>query len=338
MPSQRLSAVLIAALVFAAAAATVQAQARKPVKDSFTESSTAVLWTDPGEIRSRDLYYGPGGREDEPHGVVQFLEEDNDGTSPKFDVEDKDDRRWKAKLGEEAQPETVATRLLWAVGFNTNETYFVQDLKVEGLPRLHRGQQFVREGGDVCQVRLQRHDKGKKSGIWSWRKNPLKGSREFNGLRVMMALISNWDVKDENNAVYIEKTEPQQRFYEVSDLGASFGMTGKSYTDARAKNNLGAYRHAKFVSKVTANYVDFNFPTHPPFLFMFNLPFFVSKVRTRWIGRHIPRSDAKWMGTLLSQLSSQQLHDAFRAAGYSAAEVDGYVEALQRRINQLNEL
>ena len=329
-----LSAILLTAIGLS----VVHAQAEKPIKDLSPDKSNPVLWTDPGSIRSRNLFYGPGGKENEPTSPVRFLDEDSDGTSPKFDVRDKDGKKWKAKLGEEAQPETVSTRLLWAVGFNTNENYFVQNLKVEGMPRLHRGREFVTNQGDVTAVRLQRSIRGNKSGTWSWKHNPFKDSREFNGLRVMMALISNWDLKDENNAVYIDRNTPDRKFYEVSDLGSSFGRSGKSYTDALAKNNLPAYKHTRFVSKVTAEYVDFNFPTHPPFLYIFNLPFFIGKVRTRWIGKHIPRGDVKWIGTLLSQLSSQQIHDAFRASGYSPSQADSFAEALQRRIAELSQL
>ena len=46
----------------------------------------------------------------------------------------------------------------------------------------------------------------------------------------MMALIGNWDLKHENNAVYVydEKQSDSaapELHYAVSDLGASFGTT-----------------------------------------------------------------------------------------------------------------
>jgi|KBSMisStandDraft_5_1062788.scaffolds.fasta_scaffold29378_4 hypothetical protein len=334
MSSPRL---LSAILLVAACLSTIHARGEEPLKELSAENFQSILWTDPGSIRSRNLFYGPGGKDHEPSTPVRFLDEDSGGTSPKFNVRDRDGKKWKVKLGEEAQPETVSTRLLWAMGFNTNENYFLRNLKVEGMPHLHRGQEFVTKAGDVVAVRLQRSVRDK-SGTWSWKHNPLKGSREFNGLRVMMALISNWDLKDENNAIYVDQKTPERRFYEVSDLGSSFGMSGKSYTDALAKNNLRAYKRTKFVSKITADYVDFNFPTHPPFLYIFNLPFFVGKLRTRWIGRHIPRSDVRWIGTLLGQLSTAQIHDAFRAAGYSASQADFFADALEERIAQISHL
>jgi hypothetical protein len=82
-------------------------------------------------MASRDLFYGPGGRQHEPHGPFTFVNEDLDGTNPKFVVSDRDGVKWKVQLGLEARPETVATRLVWAVGFYANEDYFLSDLRVD---------------------------------------------------------------------------------------------------------------------------------------------------------------------------------------------------------------
>ena len=124
--------------------------------------------------------------------------------APKFVVRDDEGGKWKVKLGLEARPETVCTRLLWAVGYYANEDYFVRDLKVAGMPpRLHRGQEFVDADGSVHNVRLKREaSRGKKIGIWQWRHDAFTGTRELNGLRVLMAVINNWDLKDVNNAIY----------------------------------------------------------------------------------------------------------------------------------------
>ena len=42
---------------------------------------------------------------------------------------------------------------------------------------------------------------GEEAATWSWHDNPFVGTREFNGLKVMMALVNNWDLKDVNNRV-----------------------------------------------------------------------------------------------------------------------------------------
>jgi hypothetical protein len=188
---------------------------------------------------------------------------------------------------------------------------------------------------------MERHLKDeKKAGNWHWRHNPFTGTRQFNGLRVMMALMNSWDLKDVNNAVYERTSEAdgQHKIYVVSDLGASFGTTGYSWTQAMAKGNLKSYSHSKFIGKVDPEFVDFNVPTRPALIYFFHLPGLIHRLRMRWIGRHIPREDAKWMGTLLSRLSPGQIQDAFRSAGYSPQEVDGFSKIVEERIAELTRL
>jgi hypothetical protein len=334
MVSQKMR-IFFLAVVLGSATFLASAQAFHSTAAITTHRPT--LWIEPVDITTRNLYYGPGGREGQPHEPVTFLKEDKSGTSPKFEVEDGEDAKWSAKVGLEAQPETVATRLLWAVGYVANKNYFLPEVNVRELPRLKRGREFVK-GDEVTAVRLQRHPEGKKVGNWSWRHNPFKGTREFNGLRVMMALLSNWDLKDDNNAILEERENPGHALYEVSDLGASFGRSGKSYSDSITKHNLSAYRRSKFISKVTRDHVDFAFPTHPPFLYAFNLPFFIGKVRNHWIGKHIPLEDARWIGSQLALLSDEQIQDAFRAGGYSPTEVAEYTAGVKKRIAELEKL
>ena len=39
--------------------------------------------------------------------------------------------------------------------------------------------------------------------------------------------------------------------------------------------------------------------------------------------KHIPIADARWIGDRLGQLSTEQISDAFRASGFSPADVEG---------------
>src|SRR4051812_8092478 len=75
-------------------------------------STGSVLWREPADIASRDLFYGPGGKSDEPPAHFTFVEEDLVGISPKIVLRDKEGVKWTAKFGSEARPETVATRLI----------------------------------------------------------------------------------------------------------------------------------------------------------------------------------------------------------------------------------
>ena len=304
----------------------------------------AALWRDPTDIAALNLFYGSGGEDHQPRGPFTFIQEDMEGSNPKLDVRDRDGVKWKVKLGTEARPEVAASRLLWAAGYFTTEDYFLEDLPVQGLPgHLHRGQEQVGPDGALHNVRLKRPMKGEeKVGNWQWGSNPFTDTREFNGLRVMMALLNNWDLKDINNARYENKhpegSEELAQIYLVSDLGASFGTTGVRVPVDLAKGNLEAYKHSKFIANHTPDYVDFGTPSIPTLIETFNLPMFIHRVDLRWIGRHVPRADAKWMGQLLCQLSQEQIRDAFRAAGYAAPEVNEFASVVQRRIAELQAL
>jgi hypothetical protein len=302
--------------------------------------STPALWREPDSISSRNLYFGPGGKQDEPHGKFTFKDEDLDGTSPKFNIRDEDGVSWKVKLGAEPRPETVATRLVWAMGYFTGENYFMTDLHVENMGHLKRGHGLVSSDGTAHNARLKRHMKGEeKIGTWKWSQNPFSGTREFDGLRVMMALINNWDLKDINNAIYeYPSGQSPEKVYMVSDLGASFGATGDGWPSDKARGNLQKYAGSKFIRKVTPTYVDFNVPTRPAMIRIFTLPEFIRRLQMRWIGKQIPRDHVRWAATLLAQLSPDQIRDSFRAAGYSPEEVEGFTKVVQLRIEMLKKL
>ncbi len=314
---------------------------KKPARDVTGGTITVVLWQKPADIRSRNLFYGPGGAKDEPHGPFTFLKEDLKGTNPKFTVRDRDGVKWTVKLGVEARSETVASRLIWAAGYFTTEDYLVRVLRVEHMPaRLTRGQELIAPGGSMHDARLKRSLEGfEKIGDWEWRHVPFAGTREWNGLRVMMALVNNWDLKDDNNAVYERKSGGRTtRIFLVSDLGSTFGTSGNGFT-RHAKGNLHAYSRSKFILSATPEYVDFAAPGRPDLLNPRNLIYFFSNWRhVAWVGKHIPREDARWIGKLLAQLSPAQIRDAFRAGGYPVAEVEEFSADLAKRIDALKEL
>lgn len=308
--------------------------AATPELTRTTEESPAVLWRDPVDISSRNLFYGPGGKAHKPQGTFTFEKEDMQGTSPKFDVIDQDGVRWRVKMGDEARPETVASRLVWAAGYFANEDYFMPMLHVQNMPRLKRGANLVSPEGSVQNVRLKRYLKEKKIGTWSWAKNPFTGTREWYGLRVLMAIINNWDLKDSNNSIYQDRSDRPEQHYVVSDLGSSFGSPGLDWT---SKGNLKAYRHSKMIGKISANFIDLNVPSSPKVYTFFNFPE-MSRLGLCWIGHHIPRADAAWTGHLLAKLTSEQIRDAFRAAGYSQEEVEAYSRLVEDRIHELAKL
>lgn len=97
-----------------------------------------------GGYQDAGLVLCQGGPEDQPKGKFTFIREKLNGTNPKFDVLDDSGILWGVKMGEEAKPETAATRLIWAVGYFTNEDYYLPELTVSGDLTLSRGQTLIR--------------------------------------------------------------------------------------------------------------------------------------------------------------------------------------------------
>jgi len=290
--------------------------------------SSPVLWRDRGDVSVLDLVAGSGGKEHEPGTNFTFIKESSGGSSPKFEVEDENGARWKVKLGPEVKSETAASRLLWAAGYFVDDAYYRSQIRVRGLPPLARGQEFV-SGDTITSVRLERDRETKDSKDWSWYENPFTGSRELNGLKVMMALINIWDLKQVNNG----SVEGQ---YWVTDLGASFGRTGNNFT--RSKGIVEDYAASKFIEKVTPTYVDFVMHSRPFALSIVNFPYYRSRTRMEGVVKGIPIAHARWIGNQLGRMSTGQIHDSFRTAGFSPAEVDGYSRVVMQRIAALKKL
>jgi hypothetical protein len=157
----------------------------------------------------------------------------------------------------------------------------------------------------------------------------------------MMALLNNWDLKDENNAVYRDKKTGQELFL-VSDTGASFGTNSVRIRNSNGKGNVKQYLQSRFITHETATTVSFATPAPATRVLLESggllAPLYFRRQRYLWIGRNIPREDARWIGNLLSQLTHQQLVEAFRAGHFTDRETDLYVDELQRRIAELGDL
>jgi hypothetical protein len=312
---------------------------------------TLKLWVEPTNIAERDLIYGQGGADRAPSAApFVFEKEDMDGASPKFVVRDANGTKWKVKVGAEARPETVATRFIWAVGYRVDEDYFVPTAQVDNMPKLRRGAEFV-ENGTVRDARWERMDQ-EKVGNWKWSDNPFSESRELNGLRVLMALFNNWDVKPEQNAIY---ETPDGRHYVVSDLGSTLGPTGPKWPVYTSRGDLERYERSNFITKADGQYVDFATPSWPmlfgvvpvlplpydkitaPFSFLGLRPA-VSPMAARKVGKHIRQDDVVWMTGLLKQLTPAQIRQAFEAAHYSPEEVEGFARVFEARVQALSAL
>ena len=284
------------------------AQKKEP-KEKKVYTGPPVLWQAPNDIESRNLLLGAGGEKMKPDlSRVTFIEEKKGGWSTKYRVRDGKGVEWVAKLSKEAQPETASNRLVWAAGYETEIVYLVPELEIQGK-------------GTFKNVKLEARPKNvKRAGDWPWQGNPFDGKPEFQGLKIMMVLINNWDMKDDNNAILATKgVTTSARRYIISDLGATFGKTGGVIS--RSRNKPSDYVKSEFVKGVKGNMVDFHYGG-----------------KNGKLLDNITVKDAKWLAGWLRRLSDHQIKDAFRAANYTAEEVEMLAVAVRARINTLANL
>jgi len=309
-------------------------QSGKEKRAAEAAALPAVLWRDSGDIAALDLIGGPGGRDKAPHSGdhFTFIKEDTNGTSAKFYVKDSNGTEWLVKVGEEVHSETAATRIVWAMGYFADADYYLDSIHVDNMPKLTHGKNHKKLTGDIREVRLKLQNSTEKSiGNWSWYENPFTGTRELNGLRVLMALTNNWDLKEVNNKIYPIDSE---REFVVSDLGATFGKTGGPM--GRSKGKPDDYKHSKFILSSTPEFISFRIKSRPSPLFKpFERKNYEFRARMETIVKNVPRADVDWITERLEKLSDRQIRDVFTAAGFAEEDVDDYASAMKARIAQL---
>ena len=278
-----------------------------------------VLWRDPGPIAQRDLYWGPGSKARAPKPPFTFVDENTSGNRPKLGVKDAAGVEWTVKLVphdpllNEVHAEIAAARILWALGYFTDENYYVPSGKISGATNLTRSADVVGPDGSFKRARFERHDSTvEKVGDWNIEDNPFKGTKELSGFQAAMLLLNSWDVKPLNTAVR-RSTADKTEYFLLSDLGSTFGsMKGGN---ANSRWHLDEYKNSPFVTGVVkGTQLQFAFPL------LGNEPV------------AIPLEHARWFSGLVSQLTDTQIRQAFEASGATPDEVAAFSAALKARI------
>jgi hypothetical protein len=275
-----------------------------------TAAQLAELWAEPEP--GRDLFWGVGGERLKPDPSVTYkvLEVKRTGFSMGFTVDDPAGRKWSAKLPPEATTEVVASRLLWGVGYHQPPIYYVGRWNAEGshdknpqLPARFR------------ETKPDLH--GLTAGpAWSYYNGPFVGTREQNGLLVLMAMLGNSDIKDEQNVLYHlkEPAEGASKWYVARDLGQSFGRTG---VISAPRGDIKVFEETPFIKGMNGQYVRFD-----------------------WRGRHgvlldrITAADVHWIAERLKRLTDAQWQDAFRAGGYAPELAQRFIRRFKQKIEE----
>ncbi|HEY2930530.1 MAG TPA: hypothetical protein VGK99_02205 [Acidobacteriota bacterium] len=324
--SVRRAALVLWLLVFAfCSVSSFAAEKPKQTKEIPKPSGTARLWQDPGDIASKDLYWGIGSPASAPKPPFQFIKEDLSGSNPKVEVTDAGGVKWGVKFESstnEVHSEVAAGRILWSLGYMVDETYFVPSGRIEGIGKLKREKNSsLRADGNFTNARFKnkspaRHHLGYQ---WKWDDNPFAGTRELSGLKILMTMLNNWDTKSSNNDIIETKKESGEieDWYIISDLGATFG---KMAVLPMNKNrwDLEDFRRQKFIDRYLNN---------------------GNEIKLHYRGKAsvgvVPTEHARWFANLAGQLSEPQFRKAFEAAGATPAEINGFSTKLMEKIREL---
>ena len=333
--SLRSAIVLFAILTTAIPSSFSAVQKKKGRTPPRPPEIVTIVWRDPGAVENLDFVAGPGGRKKVPTPPFAFLEESMSGTNPKIKVKDANGITWHVKWGSEVNAEVFATRIAWAAGYFVDPSYFVPSGKIVGAHGLKRAKKYVKSDGSFTEARFERHkDKGAtvfdEDKGWQWEQNPLAGTRELNGLKIVMMLVSNWDNKDvrdvsrgSNTAILeFQDGNRTERRYMVTDWGATMGkwggVLGREKWDAKGYEK----QTPDFIKGVERGFVEFGY----------------SGQHTGEFKQGIRVSDLKWLLGYIGRITDRQLQDGLRASGATPEEVETFTRAIRNRINQMRRL
>ena len=296
-------------------------------------NNKAVLWQDPGPITAADWTWGPGGEARAPKPPFEFLEEDFNGTNAKVKVRDTKGDRWTVKFGGENHGDVFASRLLFALGYFTEPSYFVRSGVIAGVHGLKRAKPFIGKQGEFAYARFKLHESNKAGADsegteWSWNDNPFLGTHELGGLKILIMLMSNWDAKDSrdgkgsNTAVYAKRgTDDVRLFYAFADWGSTFGKWGGFFS--RDKWDAEGY------SEQTRDFARGE----------------RGIIHWGYRGKHckevtagIRVDDVRWLMEHLSTITDEHLRAGLTASGATPAQVEAYTKSIRERISQLQRL
>src|SRR5262249_16299126 len=124
-------------------------------------TATQLIWNDPKPMTVNGWTWGPGGEDQAPRPPFQFVSENLGGTNPKINVRDGGGALWIVKFGGEVHTDIFASRLLNAVGYVAEPTYFVPSGSISGVSGLKRAKPFVSRDGRFRRARFKLSDKSK---------------------------------------------------------------------------------------------------------------------------------------------------------------------------------
>ena len=306
----RIATVALIAVVSASCAGVARPQVQNtPPKPGV------VMWTEPADLASRDVFYGPWGQEHapDPNDVYDLVELKHSGVNLGMTVKDSKGREWSVKqpypgnLDSEAPVEVAVSRLLSAIGYRQPPVYFLRTFTLEDDFGRH-----VEIGGRF----RPKLEQLKEVDAWDWANNPFVGTKEYQGLIVLLMMFNSTDLKSSNNSLYERKDgDLVEQWYVARDVGSALGDTNRI---APRKNHADSFERMPFILGVSNGYVDFAY----------------NGWYRNLVDQRIKPEEVAWACNLLGRLSDRQMQDAFRAAGYEPQVAGRFIAKLREKIEQ----
>jgi hypothetical protein len=290
-----------------------------------------VLWRDPGPLTMDHWTCGSGGCDRTPAPPFHFVKEDAGGTNPKVVLRDSKGLNWSVKFGGESIPECFASRYVTALGYLAEPAYFVASGKIEGVGHLKNASRVIHKDGTFVKGRFEL--RGQKDLVflegryWSWVDNPFRGTHELAGLKLLVMLLSNWDIKDErdgdesNDNIFRVPGDNGGSFlfYGVSDWGASLGRWGNMRR--RDKSDCAGFNRDTplFIKGVHQNEVEFSY----------------SGKHAEDVKHGISIDDIRWLLPKLQRVTTGELRTGLKASGATERQTTCWSNSIEDRIRQL---
>lgn len=258
--------------------------------------TTSPLWQEPKDIRSRDLRIGAGGLYGAPDIDATWTQAST--RSSQLVLQDNKGRNWIAYPNAANRSTVPVSRILWAAGYHTVPVHFRHRVLVGG-----------RHGRELYNVTLVSANTPF-ADWWTWNAAAGQG-RTAAGAVALMALLNNLSHTNENPVV---RDKIGGETWLVALPSFALGrqrLLGSTNGDAKE------YESARFIRSVEGDVVRFA----------------CDCAGTRFV--RVTPADAHWISRWLSQISEQQLRDAFDVAAYQKHEIDLFVTTIQRRIREL---
>lgn len=306
--------VTLSIVALTATLATACAGVKAPqVQASAPAPPSARFWTEPADLASRDLFYGPWGKEHapDPNAVYTLVELKHTGVNLGMTVKDEKDREWSVKqpypggLDPEGPVEVVISRLLSAVGYKQPPIYHLATFKLKDDfgTRVTTGGRFRLKEPSL-----------KETGFWKWEDNPFVGSKPYQGLIVLLTMFNSTDLKNSNNSLYEYRNgDLVEQWYVARDVGAALGDFNRL---APRKGHIETFEKQPYILGVNNGHVEFAYSG-----------WYKNLTQDR-----IKPDEVVWASELLGRLSDKQFADAFRAAGYEPALANRFIAKLRAKI------